>query len=57
MSDGKFKDKVYHLRIKATWREDLRLKSITEEGLQRQIAHLKKGIDAKYIKELIEFKV
>jgi hypothetical protein len=33
MSDGKFKDKVYHLRIKATWGEDLRLKSITEERL------------------------
>lgn len=33
MSKGKLKDKVYHLKIRATWGEDHKLKSITEERL------------------------
>lgn len=32
-SNGKFKDKIYHLKINAIWGKDLKLKSISEERL------------------------
>lgn len=32
-SKGKFKDKIYHLKIKATWGKDFKLKSIVENRL------------------------